>query len=308
MKKELYQHSNGDNLYYRHLEFSETIDMAEAIRRKRDHYSNSSVSGDRRFTGTNNLAEAIKLARLGWEDGISKIEKYLDEIDTDDLFSDAINRPEIFRDVHGTVVDVAGYIQGIPEHMVSLTFEQRPTRAVKLIIAVDQHAYVSQEDMIQKTTSIFLAAEALRRTGYILDITGIDYRSSRGYGHDNILYEFPILRPGDYLSSAQLAFMLGHPSFLRRILFAVNETEEEGIRDKFGFKEGYGYGTPQTLKKATLKKAGTIDKGDDSVIYIVDKDDGFGDILKQAKKIVAGIRKLSEKQMGIEHDFEREFA
>ena len=309
MKSELYRQSNGSNLYFRHLEFDEAISMAESIRRKSsNHYRCASVSGDKYFTGTSSLSEAIKIARRGWEQGIAMIEKYLDEIDTEDMFSASINRPEIYRDVQGTVIDVAGFIEGIPEHMASLTFDERPARAVKLVVNVSQHAHVRQEDMVQKTASIFLAAEALRRAGYLLDITGVDYRSRSYYGYsddDRILYEFPILKPGDYMSSAQLAFMLGHPSFLRRILFAVNESEDESVRYKFGFSEGNGYGYPEQLKKSALKKAGVFMDDETAVTYVIDKDDGFGDVLKEAKKIVAGIKKLSDKNFGLELAFDR---
>lgn len=291
------KHPNGAPLVYRQLEFHETVDRARQVLNNRDiHHRCASISEGFSFTGTDSLDEAVTLATRGWEEGARGVERLLDRVDVKEFFARAANKPVLYHDFSGSEVDVAGFVQGVPEHMVDLHFSNRPIRSVKIIVGIDQHANVAKDKMLQKASSIFLAAEVLRLTGHIVEVLGIAYTGDyNGRSNNYTLYEIPILEAGKYISPAQLAFMVGHPSFLRRIIFANNELESEEVRSRMGFYTGGGYGYPHKIKPKVLEALGIMSEEEYSTTFVIDKDDGFGDVLDVAKDLLNQVRSIESR-------------
>ncbi len=284
-----YRLASGATLYYRKFEYSEVLALAHDVLTNTEiHDRCESVRESAVWTGSKSLAHAIEIASNGWKEGVKAVEKHLNELDVENMLADIFQKSEMLYDVQGSVVDVGAYMEGLPEHMVSLVHANIPRRAVKLIIALDQHCDVSGGDMLRKAANNFLATEALRLSGHIVDVFGVQTVRAYRRGTNVMMQEIPIQKPGDYLSTAQLAFMVGHPSFLRRIIFTALESEPEHIRADFGFYPGGGYGLPIGVDKMLLSHV-EMSHAQDGVTYIIDKDDAFGTPVEEAQRILDNI-------------------
>lgn len=265
---ELALDEDGATMFYRKLTVAQALEAAEEIESS-GGISESSIKGGYDFTKTRSLREAINLGRFGWEEGTRQI---LDpgSVDIDDLTTISV----IVHDVEGLECDIAAYNQGLPENMLYIDNMMPSPKLVRVLINLTQHAYVDSGDMLRKASNIFQSFEALRLMGYVLSISGLDYGSPSGYGHKQkrMLYEIPILEEGGMAVPSKLAFTLGHPSFLRRIIFAVNESEPDHVSNAFGYHSGGGYSEPRSsIDTAAINIINP--EGDD--VVIVDKDDGF---------------------------------
>ena len=87
-------------------------------------------------------------------------------------------------------------------------------------------------------------------------------RHSKKHKIYGIEYYIPIIEPGNYLDIDTASFCLAHPSFLRRAMFAVNETEKDKIRKVAGFYSGGGYGVPSKIFSKIPPNSFIINKGE----------------------------------------------
>jgi hypothetical protein len=62
---------------------------------------------------------------------------------------------------------------------------------------------------------------------------------------------------GEYINPGRLAFWAAHPAALRRCIFRYNEQQDPEIRDRLGFKDGWGYGSPRDIEIGKLPQ-GTV--------------------------------------------------
>ena len=123
---------------------------------------------------------------------------------------------------------------------------------------------VSAERIMRRGAALYTAIEALRADGYSLGLTMVEACTPSGYSDDivGVEYQIPIIQPGQYLDIDTAAFCLAHPSFLRRLTFAINEHESEEIRKIMGYVSGYGYGQPHRIFSSIPRHSFLIDRGD----------------------------------------------
>jgi hypothetical protein len=214
-------------------------------------YSRSSERGDREFCGTDSLAESFRLARYGWAEGrerMSAMQKRLT-----DLVRQRVNsRQEVLWDVAGAVVDVGRFCEGEPENM--MYFEPSPTdgkgKIVKLALNVSASCDIEAEDIFWRGAAVIGLVDLLESNGFSVEIEVCEgIQAGRFGGGNKLAYIFPAKVPGYQLDIDRLAFVLANPSFLRRIMFAVEEREPAKIREEFGIQRGEGYGAPAEVSQ-----------------------------------------------------------
>ncbi len=194
--------------------------------------------------GTDSVAESLRLARYGWAEGrerMSAMQKRLTE-----LVRQRVNsRQEVLWDVAGAVVDVGRFCEGEPENM--MYFEPSPTegkgRIVKLSVNVTASCDIQANDIYWRGAAIISLVDLLESNGFSVEIEVCE--GSRSRGCSLMEYSFPAKVPGYQLDVDRLAFVMANPSFLRRVMLAVEEREPASIREEFGFRLGhrgcYGY-------------------------------------------------------------------
>lgn len=199
---------------------------------------------------TPSYEKAFHLAYYGWEEGkcrlAEKRSQYLAGL------SASKKNTALFYDHEGAMVDVGRFTQGEPECMLNYyPVDQRKHVTIFYNISVSG-SYGAQElmDCSARVTAALDYLEANEQYQFSI-YCGEQITPSSGYhSNQNHLWSswFPAKTSQYAMSSDLLAFTLGHADLLRRIFFAVKETESTKIIEEFGFQGGHGYGSPNSDK------------------------------------------------------------
>jgi len=209
--------------------------------------------GNESWSGTNDLPQAIKLAFQGWPEGREQVREAQRRMQIEKLPPQS---QRIVRqvDLAGDEPDVDLFLQGEPEHMVTLHEAIRPQygKVMRFILNRTANAGVSSDRIVRRGVALLTAMETLIILGFTVEMM-VMFACERGiYQLEQYM---PILHAGDPINLDTLAFMFLHPAVLRRLCFAANECEPTEIRDQFGFVDHGGYGSscrPHFLPKCDL--------------------------------------------------------
>jgi hypothetical protein len=229
----------------------EFVQLSEYVNQKAEQgYFNgmkcaSMYSHKNGWSGTATLDEAIKLAYEGWPEGLARLERLRDQLSIDHFLSRS-HRINEYWDVTGDEPDIDRFLAHEPENMSTLQ-EVTLRHAGKLIkISVNRSASsrVSTERITRRGLALLIAIETVIKLGYSLELSLVMALRSVDNSGDHFELRIPILHAGDPLSMDSFAFLLMHPAVLRRLIFAITESEPRVIRKKFGFQSDKGYGYP----------------------------------------------------------------
>lgn len=260
--------SETEYLYRQLGGIDELIEIADKINSndENERYRCASITGGYSFTHTESLEEAIDLCKNGWREGRDKVLSAMSSLSIEDSLSNLGQVINYHHDTSGDEPDVGLYLSGDPENMINYRVDDSMSgRNVKLLVNVSQHAYVDPTAITRRGIAIVAATETASAAGYGVQLEAVEHTVSSSYSSVmSIEYRIPLAEAGSYLNIDTLTFAIVHPSFLRRLIFALNESESSEIRDRMGFWEGRGYGVPAP-----------IELHDDEHAIIIDKDDGL---------------------------------
>jgi hypothetical protein len=263
---ERYLQSGGEHHFRQLSGIEEIIDNAERIDNldSRERGLCASVTGDRYFTHTDSLREAINLCKYGWPEGRERVLKAMSDLSIEDSLSNLGQVIEYDFDTSGDEPDVGLFLSGEPENMIKYSVDESVMgRNVKLLVNVSQHAFVDPSIITRRGIAIVAATETASAAGFGVQLEAVEHTVSSRYNEDmSVEYRIPLAEAGSYLNIDTLTFAIVHPSFLRRLVFALNENEPSDIRDKMGFWEGRGYGAPERIVLRDYEHAIIIDKDD----------------------------------------------
>lgn len=233
-----------------------------------------SREGDSSFCGTKSWAEAVSIATYGWKEGRDMAAAQLDAI-WESGCVEICQAPSEELDVSGYAPDVEAYIQGDPFCMLDDGDEVGGAPVIRLIVNVVASCGVSAEHIANRAAALAALVDVVESTGSSCEIwsmwTAVDsdvrdylengFGKSDGKEKKPSRYnEYRAFIPSVKLKGAgvpvaidDIAFGLGHPSMLRRLMFAVGEADPffggSGMED---FQCGYGY--PSDLPKEVIPK------------------------------------------------------
>ena len=188
-------------------------------------------------------ADVTEYLRHGWEEGIKAslpiAESALETIDRE-LPHDSFESEWLLT---GSEVDVGRYLQGVPECMI----EYRPVkvsrvgRVVTLVVSVAISAAVSESSIIKRGAAIVGLAMALEEAQHACEIW-LDWSNSpMGADQSSVMtIRTPVKLAHDSIDPAMLAYLLGHPTVLRRMMFAAGHELPASIRSHYGIGTYYG--------------------------------------------------------------------
>lgn len=209
-----------------HHTYTEFIKFAKTTPRVPGN-STSSERSSYSFTKTNSLEEAYSLAENGWDAGIKEL-----AIEQGVLSSSGI---EFSPNVHGAVVNVPNYIQGLPDSMWEMT-ERREYNLTELEIFICLcYTYEKSSDYALKYASNVINYVNEKQKTHNVKLTGYFAAQERNY-----VTWFNNITIKDFdqrfvINNIAFAF---HPSFFRRIWFRALETTD--------FIDNDGYGRPKS--------------------------------------------------------------
>ena len=196
------------------------------------------------FTHSKNLAHAISLVE-GWREGEEQVARMSAPIV--DLISSKIERNDIVYDVEGMGIDVAKYVEGEPEcwqSYVATHVEGQGQRILRLVVNGSTSAGISTDEMIKRGSFITATVDCLERAGFNVEVWYV--MGCLGYSKIHTDIHVKIKESNQPIDLARLAFALGHPSMLRRLLFAVIERTPDSHVEA---NNGYGHPANNPMEK-----------------------------------------------------------
>lgn len=193
----------------------------------------SSTTGNERFTGTKNYAEADNLLRNGWDQGAKNLTAKLKIANMSNHTKDV---KRAVNDIVGFQVNVPRYLQGIPTNMINKRSVKQKQKIITLVKSVAYAAFVSKEHIMEDSVKFLQIVQEIEKQGIRVNVY-VAWSSITG--NEQVFYKVKIKGANERLNLSKMAFPLIHPSFLRRICFKVIENEP-GLQNHWGS----GYGRP----------------------------------------------------------------
>jgi hypothetical protein len=207
----------------------------------------SSYQGDKYFCGSESMEEAEQLLLHGVPELERKISELAQEI-TDASGSTVPAMVMQYAEV-GEMVDIGMYLTGEPACMMyAEETRQAGIRIIKLGLNCSVHAGTSKTAIMLKGAAFCVLCDALERAGYRVEIAVTEGTKPSGkFRGGTGFIRIPVKNAAEPLDMARLAYILAHPSFLRRHIFRFQETLPEIFVQGFGYSQGKGvsgYGQP----------------------------------------------------------------
>ena len=223
------------------------------------------------FSGVINFNDALNLALHGWKEGVNELKATLDEVKA----SGEIITTGYDFNVSGDFFDVGLVCSGSPECWLE-PVESNVVNCYKIRVDCCYSHEITQKQINNRGAAICAIVDALCSQGHLVEIEAVVYVKVIDKKRKKDLYiTVPInTQPLDLDS---IAFVFGHPSFLRRIIFAaIDNIMVDDVDDNYGSVGGL---LPTTEK--------TIDFGGDNwqTFYTVSETKRW--IAEQIKKLEA---------------------
>lgn len=236
----------GDVSYLtqRHLSVVDALDHASFARAWPELSCDSLHVGNEGFYGTPTRDAAFEIARSGWAEGRKLVSKARAQMPK------ATARANIMDwDVAGAYPDPARAAAGAPDCMVNNgDWVECPTHVIRLVVSVSTPCTTPLNEYVNRGAAILSAIEAAELCGYPVEVEVEETSHTMRHGFSCSIILKHAGHPADLDS---LAFFLIHPSSLRRVFFALLETEPDRIMMQ------NGYGTP-ARRPSSLHRPGDI--------------------------------------------------
>ncbi len=292
MKKETFYNNNKQIIHYQFDSILEILDFIE--KNKRITSSESSETGDKNFTGTNSFAQAFDMCKNGYfSKNVESFQNIFFKLQ--EIITKKIQLIKVKHDFVGGFPDVPLYLIGHPLNMINLDIKQK--KALPKIIFHFNASISSckKKSTIEKKGLVtLLLYEIFKRLNFPVEIHLHEVCSHRDIVLNNSLI---LLKENDMLNISKIYFPLVHPSFLRRIMFALEERIPE-LKYTQSFFSGYGY--PYPIKDFLSL---TNQDVDDSSIHIFSDDYEYENIKSALKQAINSIQNQKKLQIDTEEFF-----
>jgi hypothetical protein len=180
--------------------------------------------GDESFFGTPNLSAALTLASSGWKDGAEKAAKALAARRPAAGAKTATRRSVTRYDVSGDDCDVSRFCSGDPENMTENRRVMIRGKTVRRVnVALNFSSGVSGQSIMDYAVAVCAAVNRIEAGGNRVELWVKKQIGNEESGPAVFAMEIRVKEAGARLHPAALAFACGHPSFYRRLLFALVE-------------------------------------------------------------------------------------
>jgi hypothetical protein len=204
----------------------------------RKQYSQRTDGDYSRFCKTSSFEQAFRMTQAGWPEGAARMNRELAAAPV----AVSVRMPTQVYDVAGAYPLVPAAVAGDPMCMVAPGEESTRRKPVlRWVVSMSALANVEPSQIINRGVAILGALDAYESAGYSVQVD-----IQRATKEDNgqwFIAHLPLKRAGEMLDMDRAAFMLAHPSFLRRIVFAAMETIPS-LEKSFTASYGYSQNAP----------------------------------------------------------------
>lgn len=184
----------------------------------------ASITGDLSFTGTHSYDEAHNKMLSGDDESYEKLMKIKTETDKH-YVKESKGRIKTYNHVIGYAPNVPNAIMGLPNSMINAERVPKKHKVVDIFVNRSRNALTGTSQIEYEGALILSFIDALERDGYRVSLYAgkVSWNRLDSATHGFIV---PIKRATEPLNIKKVAFYLIHPSFLRRIAFKIDETED----------------------------------------------------------------------------------
>lgn len=171
-----------------------------------------------------NFAQTVELAKMGWQDGIAKINKLFQGISAE--VSSQMLRDEYFYDVTGQDFDLDRVLIGEPESWLQTeqVVVQAPSlQVLKVTVNIATSHTIANNQIINRGAAIASLVQLLEQSRRRVELEIVDTFEQNGRREKVATIRIPAKNAGDDLDLNKLAFALIHPCMERRLIFALEE-------------------------------------------------------------------------------------
>jgi hypothetical protein len=191
--------------------------------------------------------DAVAMATgKGYEEVIPKVKEYLSFLETD--LAEAMHMDfETIFDVSGSFVDMGRYLSGDPENMMDClpVPTMKTGRVLKVAVPICYSHTVPAKTVLNRGIAVMAMVEAfsiLQHPMEVWAVMGI-HGSKPGVGAVRLNYNIKVQDADQPVNMGRLMYWLAHPTVLRQLCFAVEETEESNVQRWFNIGASYGHGS-----------------------------------------------------------------
>ena len=191
-----------------------------------------SLAKQEEWNGAITWQESIKMCMNGWRNGWEDVVQDMVTIEDDE--KPIRPRTSLNPGFHGSRPSISRYIQGMPKHMIKARRPLVNAPAVRLIVSIGALSSVDALAYKRRGAAICAYIDAVETAGIATEIVAL----SRAQGSGRMIAEVSVdlKSAGQPLDIDAVAFCLGHPAMLRRLVFRWRE-KDLMYRD---FRFGYG--------------------------------------------------------------------
>lgn len=199
--------------------YADMADMPMFARKPESAWDDLPWDDDNGFRG-GTMANAIKLARYGWQDGAEQAQALHAGVQ-----ATVPSRKRLARyDVAGAFPSIPRALAGNPLYMRRLTRKETSQRPiVSLVCNICVSALFPVDEMLKHAAAVASIVDFLETAGFRCEVLVV----SRFDGRVNAEVAVQLKAPEQPLNLATVAYGIGHPSFLRRLMFAVVKADSD---------------------------------------------------------------------------------
>lgn len=206
----------------------------------------SSQTGDVKWCGgTTSVEDAGDLMIRGWDKPADEIATITGRV-RDQVGEIVAPIIQFYNGAVGTRLDVGLWSAGDPNCFYTFFEEEgrRSERFVRILVDGAFSSGVKPEDIVTRGGAVIALCDALNLQGYSTEVwCAVAVGSELGRASDKFFTAIPVQTAGQPWDVRSAIFPLSHPSFLRRLHFAIVEGEDSATQRKFGTGNNYGYPT-----------------------------------------------------------------
>jgi len=221
---------------------ADAIDVDFDAKRK-TRCSQNTGKDEAEFRGTNTFADAVQLARGGWDDG-TKLVAAMATTMTSEITGHIVEQTMYLDTTPQYCWDMASAVAGVPQCGVNFAPDQEKP-LVRIAVNLSASAHISSDTLFLRAATIAALAECLEFAGMDTEIVIGGAQQER---HLKLQVLITIKHAGQSIDTSVLAFALGHPSMVRRIVRAWEEKfYDNTLYDAFIANAHYGHPIPLVL-------------------------------------------------------------
>ena len=174
----------------------------------------------KRFSSTNSFEEAKNMLEFGWVDKSKEINKKFNMINKADFTKKQV---KFIEDVAGFQPIVPNYLIGIPNSMIRSKIVMQKQKVVTINAQLPFSSYASAENMERACLFNLLAIKCIENSGVRVNFNIIT--ATKKNGKTGII-RLKVKNANERLNISKICFPATNPSYLRRIMFRVIETNK----------------------------------------------------------------------------------